>query len=109
MVETSDGRTVEIPYNSLVRESTIEKIPRETACAMFSLSVPAQEPFPEIQQQLQVVALCAPWTSITRKPNIRIIERQEGHYLVEVAAHLIDQAFAPEVEAYVTHHFNKRN
>ncbi|RJP92446.1 MAG: mechanosensitive ion channel family protein [Desulfobacteraceae bacterium] len=109
MVETSDGRTVEIPYSSLVRESTIEKIPRETACAMFRLSVPAQEPFTEIQQQLQAIALCAPWTSITRKPHIRIIERQESHYLVEVAAHLIDQTFAPEAEAYVTHYFNKRN
>lgn len=107
-IEASDGRTVEIPYSALAREGAIEKIPRETACAVFTISVPIKEPFPEIQHQIQTVALCAPWTSFTRKPCIRIIERLESCYIVEVAAHMIDQRYAPEVEAYLSRHFSKK-
>ncbi len=104
-IATADGRTIEIPYSALVREGAIEKIPREAACTAFQLSVPVLEPFPEVQQKLQIVALCAPWSSIIRKPQIRLLSRQESHYTVEVAAYMIDPIFAPEVEAYVKQYF----
>ena len=108
-IETSDGSNVEIPYSALVRESAIEKIPSESACCAFKLIVPVQEPLPEVQQKLQTVALCAPWSSIIRKPHIQVIERQESHYIVEVAAYMVDQIYAAEIEAYVKKHFNTKN
>jgi small-conductance mechanosensitive channel len=108
VIETADGRTIEIPYNALVRESAIEKIPGEAACAKFQLSVPAQEPFPEVRQEIQTITLCAPWSSIARKSHVRLIEREETHCTVEVTAFLIDQAYAPEVEMYVRQHFNRK-
>jgi small-conductance mechanosensitive channel len=104
-IETDDGSTVEIPYSALVRESAIEKIPRESACAMFKLPVPSQMPFPDARQRLRAVAMSAPWSSLNRSPNIRLVEREETHYTVEVAAYLIDQRYAPHVEAYVKQHF----
>ncbi len=107
-IENSDGSTVEIPYSAFVRESAIEKIPRETACCVFKLLVPVLGPFPEVCRQLETVVMCTPWTSIIHKPCIRVIEHQESHYLVEVAAHMIDQQYAPEVEAYVTQYFNRK-
>jgi len=103
-IETPDGKNIEIPYSTLVRENTIEKTPRETACSMFNLPVPSKIPFTEVQQKIQNIALCAPWSSIIKKPNIRILERQEKNYTIEVAAFIIDQIYAPEVEAYVKQH-----
>ena len=104
-IETPDGGSIEIPYSALVKESAIEKIPRETACTSFTLDVPAQEPFSEVQRALVSIVLCAPWSSITRRAQIRLIERKEGHYTIDVTVYMVDPAYAPDVEAYVKHHF----
>lgn len=103
-LETADGRTVEIPYSALVKESTLEKVSRTAACATFALAVPASEPFPLVVQRIQAAALCAPWSAITRIPQIRLLDRQENHYTVEVAACMVDQCYAADVEAYVKRH-----
>jgi small-conductance mechanosensitive channel len=105
-IETPDGSAVEIPFSALARKNAIKKIPKENACCLFTLSVPAQEPFQEVRQRLQTLAWCAPWSSIIHKPQIRVITLQENHYTVEVAAFVIDPVYAPEVEAYVKQHLN---
>lgn len=103
-IDTATGSTVEIPYSALVGENVMEKYSRKTASATFKLILSAQEPFSEIQQKIQTVAMCAPWSSIVHKPQVRLIEQQDDHYTVGVDVYMLDQQYAPEVEAFVRDH-----
>lgn len=100
-LETADGILIEIPYSTLVRESTMQKISREIPTCTFQLEIPAQRTFPEVQQFLNRVVMCAPWCSLNRKPTIRMVNTQENKYLIEITSYIIDSVYAAETEAYV--------
>jgi small-conductance mechanosensitive channel len=100
-LERVDGNAVEIPYSALVREHAIEKFSREKAGTTFRLTVPDREPFRTVQQKIQTVVLCAPWSSILHKPGIRLADHRDHHYTVEVTAYLVDLSYAKDVEVYV--------
>ncbi|MBU1168520.1 MAG: mechanosensitive ion channel [Proteobacteria bacterium] len=103
-IETPGGSHVEIPYSALVKESVMEKFPGKSASATFRLTLTSQESFPEVQKKIQTIVLCAPWSSIVHKPQIRLAEHQGDQYSVDVDAYLLDQACAPDLEAYVRGH-----
>jgi hypothetical protein len=106
-IESIDEKSIEIPYSKLVRETTLEKYPIKTACTTFNISIEPQKPFLEMQQTLQNIILCSPWSSILHKPEIRLVQRHGNYYCVEVVAYLIDQLYAAETETYVKTNFGE--
>lgn len=100
-IETVTGAVVEIPYSALVKESAIHKIPREVACCSFEISVPAKISPPNVLHQLRTIVMSAPWSAITRQPQIRVLDQLDQDYKIEVVVYLVDSRYAPDIEAYV--------
>ncbi|MBF0288563.1 MAG: mechanosensitive ion channel [SAR324 cluster bacterium] len=104
-LETQDGTASEIAYSTFVKENLIQRITQKTVSHAFQLSIPSHVSFPEIMQQIQAAVLCAPWSSLTQSPQIKLIGQQEDQqYPVEVVIHALDYQYISEIEAYVKRH-----
>ncbi|BCS95288.1 hypothetical protein DSLASN_09200 [Desulfoluna limicola] len=105
-LEAADGLRVIIPYSAFVKERAVEAFPRKTVCKTVALDLPVQTPFSDARQTLQAIALCAPWSAMDHKPQVRLVESRDHHYTVEVDAYIVDERFAADVEAYIIHHMD---
>jgi hypothetical protein len=100
-LETADGRSVEIPYGTLVKDTHLEKYPSRKACASFTLTVPSQAPFPEMQARLRTLVLSAPWTLINQPPRITLVKRMADSCTVDIMAYLTDPSYSADLIAYM--------
>lgn len=105
ILETPAGSLIEIPYSHLAKQNHVEKIPTHNAHCTFQMETNEPADPEDFLQQVRSVVLCAPWSSLTRHPRIRLIGRQDNRLLVEVNAYVLSERYAHQLEAYVKRRF----
>jgi hypothetical protein len=105
ILETPAGSLIEIPYSHLAKQNHVEKIPSHNAHWTFKMETGEPPIAEDFLQQVRSVVLCAPWSSLTRHPRIRLIGRQNNRLLVEVNACVLSERYTHHLEAYVKRRF----
>jgi small-conductance mechanosensitive channel len=105
ILETPTGAFIEIPYSHLAKQSHIEKIPTYNTHCIFEMEANEPSVPEEFLQLVRSVVLSAPWCSLTRHPQIRLMGRQDNRLWVEVNAYVLHERYAHHLETYVKRRF----
>lgn len=101
LLTTAEGGTVEIPYSSLVRERSIEKLSAKRPCASFTFELSGEEISQELMDRIRTISWCAPWSSISQEPQVLLTKMSSGTIGAEVTVFMVDPVCGPEIEAYI--------
>ncbi len=85
IIETSEGKTVKIPYSRISSEIVSEQ-PAEsiTEDSVLTLQVTNNKSLPETEEKIRKALLNSPWRLLHREPVIKLKTQNEKHFVFEI-------------------------
>ncbi|MCB9089676.1 MAG: mechanosensitive ion channel family protein [Calditrichae bacterium] len=109
MIETTSGEVVKIPYSRIAGQQRVLSNPAEIARShSFSLKVPKTTPLPEAIERVRICALNAPWTSITREPQVKPGPETADYYHIDVVVYAPGEHYFQKIEALLRNEFGEQ-
>lgn len=105
ILETEVGETVNIPYTKISNEISIKPNPSEKIKShAFKLSMSKDRDYREIEKQLRSTILNAPWSSVKKKPQIKLLEETDAQLHLEVIIYSMRLAYFQKIKNYLKTH-----
>lgn len=106
MIETGSGEVVKIPYSRIAGQQRVISNPAEIARShSFSLKVPKRMPLAETVERIRICALNAPWTSVTREPQVKPGPETADYYHVDVVVYAPGEHYFQKIETLLKQEF----
>lgn len=101
-VETDDGSTVRLPWQTLAREPLrLGEAGAAVSAYSFTLEVPRDRPIERVLEDIPAAALLSPWASTTRMTEVQLRAETEQGYVLGIVVHALDPRFAPQIETVI--------
>ena len=107
-LESENGEVIFIPYKQL-SDSVIVKLHRGEMelSHSFTLATNNDKLQKEIEQALRYEILSMPWTSIKKSPLIKLIHKDDGHFVFEIVLFALDNKYFFNMEQLLKDKFEK--
>ncbi|MEN7546452.1 mechanosensitive ion channel domain-containing protein [Rapidithrix thailandica] len=107
-LETDNGETVTIPYSRISGEMRIKPNPSKTVKShRFELSLPKDMPVSETRDLLNTLVNSAPWSSLKKEPQLKILAETEDLYRFEIIIYTLQVEYFQKVKQYIHAHLPK--
>ncbi len=105
IMETEVGETVNIPYAKISNEVSIRPNPSEKIKShAFKLSLSKNGNYSQTEKLLRSTILNAPWSSVKKMPQIKLIEETETQFNLEVIIYSMRMAYFHKIKNYLKTH-----
>ncbi len=105
IMETEMGETVNIPYTKISSEVSIRPNPSEKIKShAFKLSLSKNGDYSQVEKRLRSTILNAPWSSVKKKPQIKLLEETDTHFHLEVIIYSMRMAYFQKIKNYLKAH-----
>lgn len=102
-IESASGELVKIPYSLIAKQSRILSVPKESSGGFaFRVQRANAAPVSELQSELHRQIINTPWASVTKSPQIRVIEETADFAVFEVVVYPIGKENGPKIERMLT-------
>lgn len=103
LVTAESGETISIPYSAIAGEISAKPNPGEKLINhSFELKLSKNSEVETVINQLRRSILNAPWSSINKRPEIKLFEEAPGYYHFEVNLYSTRMVYFQKIKGYLS-------
>ncbi|MDW7693347.1 mechanosensitive ion channel [Flammeovirgaceae bacterium SG7u.111] len=101
-LESDRGEVISVPYSKITGEMRVSAQPSQTVHSQaFRLKVPQTEDLEGVINKTKTQLLTAPWFSLNREPQIKILEENENYFFLEAVIYAIEPTYFEKIKKYL--------
>lgn len=101
-IETFQGEVLTIPYSAIFNEIRTEPHHEEKVKShTFYMEFPKTHPVVDLSKKIHHSALNAPWSSVVKEPQVKVIEEKEDTYVFEIRVFSLQAPHFQKIKNYL--------
>ena len=105
-LETESGKSVFIPYSSIIDSINIRlDTPELKTAYIFKIDIPKSSNENELKDQIRTALVSLPWISVKMMPQVKLISKTATHFTFEISIHAVSISYLVKTERYLEDKF----
>ncbi len=107
-LESYQGEIINIPYGSIFGDIRSKPNQEELIKShRFEVKLPKKLPVSETVEQVRITLLNAPWSSVVKKPHIKVLNEDGDLYRFEIIVYSLHAQFFQKIKSYLVREMEK--